>query len=324
MCTAITYRTKDFYFGRTLDYDCSYGEEVSITPRNYPFQFCRMGRVETHYAMIGMAHVADGYPLYYEAVNEKGLGMAGLNFVGNACFRAAASGWDNVAPYEFIPWVLGQCATVKEVRTRLQKLRLVDVPFSSRLPVAKLHWIIADRDAAIVVESLEEGIKVYDDPAGVLTNDPPFDKQMFQLNNYMGLSPYQPENRFSGKLPLQAYSRGMGAFGLPGDVSSQSRFVRAAFVRANAVSGESEAESVSQFFHILGSVEVARGVCRMGNGKCQTTLYTCCCNASRGAYYYTTYQNRQIASVEMQREDLNGTRLICYPLAREERIFRQN
>ncbi len=324
MCTAITYRTKDFYFGRTLDYDCSYGEEVSVTPRNYPFQFCRMGRMETHYAMIGMAHVADGYPLYYEAANEKGLGMAGLNFVGNACFRAEAPGWDNVAPYEFIPWILGQCATVKEARARLQKLRLVDIPFSDRLPVAKLHWIIADRDAAVVVESLEEGIKVYDNPAGVLTNDPPFDKQLFQLNNYMGLSPCQPENRFSGKLPLRAYSRGMGAFGLPGDVSSQSRFVRAAFVRANAVSGESEAESVGQFFHILGSVEVVRGVCRLGNGKCQTTLYTCCCNATRGAYYYTTYQNRQITSVEMQREDLNGTRLIRYPLAREERIFRQN
>ena len=71
MCTAATYKTKDFYFGRTLDYEFSYGEEIVITPRNYCFHFCDMGIMEKHYAMIGMAHVAEDYPLYYEAVNEK-------------------------------------------------------------------------------------------------------------------------------------------------------------------------------------------------------------------------------------------------------------
>ena len=86
MCTAISYKAKDFYFGRTLDYECSYGEEVVITPRHYQFSYSHMGECTTHYAMIGMAHVAEEYPLYYEAVNEKGLGMAGLNFVGNACY----------------------------------------------------------------------------------------------------------------------------------------------------------------------------------------------------------------------------------------------
>ena len=81
MCTAATYNTKDFYFGRTLDYDFSYGEEVVITPRNYFFRFRNMGDMERHYALIGMAHMEEGYPLYYDAVNEKGLGMAGMNFV---------------------------------------------------------------------------------------------------------------------------------------------------------------------------------------------------------------------------------------------------
>ena len=83
MCTAATYKTKDFYFGRTLDYEFSYGDEVTVTPRNFCFRFRHMSEVKTHYAMIGMAYVADDYPLYYDAVNEKGLGMAGLNFVGN-------------------------------------------------------------------------------------------------------------------------------------------------------------------------------------------------------------------------------------------------
>ena len=81
MCTAVTYKTKDFYFGRTLDYEFSYGNEVTITPRNYPFKFRHTDILKNHFAIIGMAHVANGYPLYYDAINEKGLGMAGLNFV---------------------------------------------------------------------------------------------------------------------------------------------------------------------------------------------------------------------------------------------------
>ena len=254
MCTAATYKTKDFYFGRTLDYEFSYGDEVTITPRNYPFHFRHIGTMTKHYAMIGMAYVADDFPLYYEAVNEAGLGMAGLNFVGNADYKGRESDKDNVAQFEFIPWILGQCASVKEARVLLEKINLINTPFSQELPLAQLHWIIADRNEALTVESVMEGIKIYDNPVGVLTNNPPFNEQMFQLNNYMNLSPQAPQNHFSDKLPLHAYSRGMGALGLPGDLSSQSRFVRAAFVKMNSVSGDSESESVSQFFHILGAV----------------------------------------------------------------------
>lgn len=130
MCTAVTYKTKDFYFGRTLDYEFSYGDEVVITPRNYCFRFHNMGMMSEHYAMIGMAHVAEDYPLYYDAVNEKGLGMAGLNFVGNAYYAEEMQGRDNVTTFEFIPWILGQCATVKEAKALLDKINLVDTPFN--------------------------------------------------------------------------------------------------------------------------------------------------------------------------------------------------
>ena len=95
MCTAATYKTQDFYFGRTLDYEFSYGDEITVTPRNYPFHFRHMSEVVSHYAMIGMAHVAGDYPLYYDAVNEKGLAMAGLNFVGNAVYQEVEEGWDD-------------------------------------------------------------------------------------------------------------------------------------------------------------------------------------------------------------------------------------
>ncbi len=324
MCTAATYKTGDFYFGRTLDYEFSYGDEITITPRNYRFSFRHTGEMKNHYAMIGMAHVAEDYPLYYEAVNEAGLGIAGLNFVGNAHYSSPEQGRDNVAQFELIPWLLSQCATTGEARNLLDRINLVGTPFSENLPPAQLHWLIADRDMAITVESVKEGLRIYDNPVGVLTNNPPFDEQMFNLNNYMQLSPKPPKNLFSDRLDLTAYSRGMGALGLPGDLSSQSRFVRAAFVRMNSVSGSSEAESVSQFFHILGSVDQQRGCCDLGDNKFELTIYTCCCNADKGVYYYTAYDNHRITGVDMHREELDGTALIKYPLISDEQIRMQN
>ncbi|MCM1189236.1 MAG: choloylglycine hydrolase [bacterium] len=324
MCTAATYKTKDFYFGRTLDYEFSYGEQITVTPRNYVFHFRHMGDLRNHYAMIGTAHVAEDYPLYYDAVNEKGLGMAGLNFVGNARYGKELQGKDNIASFEFIPWILAQCTTVREARELLEKLQLTDTPFSQNLPVSQLHWIIADKDGALTVESVEEGLKIYDNPVGVLTNNPPFDKQLFHLNNFMHLSVKDPQNHFSDKLSLQRYSRGMGAMGLPGDLSSQSRFVRVAFTKMNALSGESEAESVSQFFHILGSVDQQRGCCEVAEGKYEITIYTSCCNADQGIYYYTSYDNHQITGVDMRKEELEGNKLISYPMIREEQIRMQN
>lgn len=324
MCTAATYKTKDFYFGRTLDYEFSYGDEVVITPRNYPFSFRNAGEMKSHYAIIGMACVVENTPLYYDAMNEKGLCMAGLNFVGNAVYRKPEAGKDNVAQFEFIAWILGQCADVKAARAKLQNLNLTDTPFSAELPVAQLHWILADREEAITVESVKDGLKIYDNPVGVLTNNPPFPEQMFRLNDYMHLSPKSPENHFAESLPLYTYSRGMGAMGLPGDLSSQSRFVRVAFTKMHAVSGDSEQESVSQFFHILGSVDQQRGCCDVGEGKYEITLYTSCCNADKGIYYYNTYENHQISGVDMHKADLDGAVLVRYPLVTGEQILMQN
>lgn len=324
MCTAATYQTKDFYFGRTLDYEFSYGDEVTITPRSYPLRFRSLGTIEKHYAIIGMACVVDDYPLYYDAINEAGLGMAGLNFVGNASYREELPDRDNVAQFEFIPWILSQCTSVKEAKAQLEKINLTNTPFSEKLPVAGLHWMIADKTEAITVESMKDGMRVYPNPVGVLTNNPPFDQQMFHLNNYMSLSPKSPKNQFSDKLSLQTYSRGMGAMGLPGDLSSQSRFVRVAFVKMNSISGDSELESVSQFFHILGAVDQQRGCCELDGGKFEITLYTSCCNADKGIYYYTTYENHQITAVDMHRENLDDNRLVRYPLIQGEQIKMQN
>ena len=324
MCTAATYKTKDFYFGRTLDYEFSYNEEITITPRNYEFKFRNKGSISNHYVIIGMAYIEENYPLYYDAINEKGLGMAGLNFVGNAYYNEQEEGKDNIAQFEFIPWILSQCATVKEAKVLIEKINILNVSFNDQLPLAQLHWIIADAESSITVEAVKEGIKVYDNPVGVLTNNPTFDKQLYALNNYINLSNKSPRNTFATDLKLQQYSRGMGAIGLPGDLSSQSRFVRATFVKMNSVSTDEENESVSQFFHILNSVDQQRGCCQLDDGKYEITIYTSCCNVTKGIYYYTTYNNHQITAVNMHKEDLNVNQLIRYPLISGEHINFQN
>ena len=322
MCTAATYKTKDFYMGRNLDYERSYGDSIIVTPRNYPIRFkCRQS-LSTHYALIGMGTVIEDYPLYYEAFNEKGLGICGLNFVGNCAFFPVTEGKENIAQYELIPFILGTCASVGEAREKLTGLNLVGIPFLPSLPLAQLHWIIADSEDCITLEISADGLHIYDNPVGVLTNNPPFPYQMFQLNNYRALGIGTPENTFG--TDLDAYSRGMGGMGLPGDLSSQSRFVRVAFTKLNSLSGSDELSSVSQFFHILGSVDQQRGLCKLGEGEFEITLYTCCCNVSKGIYYYTTYDNHQITAVDMHHEDLDGTRLVTYDQIKEQQIRMQN
>lgn len=324
MCTAATYKTKDFYFGRTLDYEFSYGDEITVTPRNYAFDFRHTSTCTSHYAIIGMAHIVGNYPLYYDAINEKGLGMAGLNFVGNAVYAKPVSGKENIAQFEFIPYILGKCANINEAKNLLASINLTDTPFSEKLPTAQLHWIIADENGCVTVESMADGLHIYDNPVGVLTNNPPFETQMFMLNNYMSLSPKQPQNTFSNGLALNSYSRGMGALGLPGDLSSASRFARVAFTKMNSISADSENESVSQFFHILGSVDQQRGCCEVSEGKYEITIYTSCCNTTKGIYYYTTYNNHQISAVDMRKENLDSTELMRYPLIEEQQISFQN
>lgn len=311
MCTAVSYKNKDAYFGRTLDLERGYGEDVVITPRNYKFHMRHTEPLLFHHAMIGMAAVVDNTPLYYDATNEKGLSMAGLNFPGNAVYYEFAEGRDNIAPFEFIPWVLGQCSNMDEVRQLLKKLNLVHVSFSEQFPLSPLHWMISDKECSIVVESLIGGLKIYDNPFEVLTNNPTFDYHSTNMSNYMGLGTGPANTQFHVNLPLYNYSLGMGAIGLPGDFSSASRFIRAFFVKENSVSNEDEKSSVNQFFHILNSVAIPKG-CIWTKDGCEYTRYSSCCNADKGIYYYMTYDHFDVLSVCMHDVDLEQSYLYTY------------
>ncbi len=311
MCTAVSYRSNASYFGRNLDLDRGYGERVVITPRNYKIKMRCLPPIASHYAMIGMATVADGVALYYEATNEKGLSMAGLNFPDNATYYKIAREKDNVAPFELIPWILAQCSRIDEAKRLLDKINVADIPFSERLPLSPLHWMISDKERSITVEPLKDGLKVYDNPFEVLANNPPFDFHKMNVSNYMGLGVGAASSQFDASLPVDNYSLGMGALGLPGDFSSASRFIRALFVKENSVSEPNEGSNVNQFFHILQSVAMPKG-CVLARDGFAYTRYSSCCNADTGTYYYTTYDRLEISAVNMHGVDLEQARLYIY------------
>jgi len=324
MCTAISFKNGDHYFGRTLDLEYHYNEEVVITPRNFKFKFKFSEPSKTNYAIIGVATVEENYPLYYEAVNEYGLCAAGLNFPKSAAYEKIIDGLQNIAVFEFIPFILSKFKSVSEVKDYLLRAVIVDIPFNDSFPSARLHWLISDRICSITVECVQGKIRVYDNPIGVLTNEPEFTYHMLNLTNYINLTSEERENRFLKNIDLQPYSRGMGLIGLPGDNSSASRFVRASFTKLNSVCNDSETDTVGQFFHILGSVNQVKGTVRLRNGKNVYTVYTSCCNTDKMIFYYTTYNKHQISAVDMKKENLESTILIRYPLLYSQRIEFQN
>lgn len=321
MCTAASFKNENAYFGRTLDYEFSYGEKVTITPRNYPFEFRHLGLNNNHYAIIGMAHIHNDYPMYYDAMNECGLGMAGLNFVGNAEYSDVVNEKENVAQFELISYILSTCKNVLEAKAMFRKINIVKTPYNEYYPAAKLHWILRDKeDNCIVVESMKDELHIYDNPTGCMTNNPPFNYQIQNLKNYIALNNDEPISSFS--FDNSFYSRGMGSIGLPGDLTSQGRFVRVAYTAHFSTAPLDENASVNQFFHILESVWQTRGLCKI-NDKYEITIYASCMNLNDGIYYYKTYDNSQVSAVSLRNVNLDTNKLIAYDLAKQC-IYKQN
>ncbi len=307
MCTAIRMVGRHHLFGRTLDLERSYGEGVVITPRNFKLSF-RHGEVMRHPAIIGMAYVHERNPLYFDAMNERGLAMAALNFPKSAVYGEVAAGRMNVASYEIIPWVLSRASSVREAVRLLESVNVTNESASPELPATPLHWMISDKYESVVVESVAEGLRVYENRFGVLTNEPPFPYHEAHMADYMHLTADAPRNKIAPGVEITPYSRGMGAIGLPGDFSSASRFVRAFFAKSNTNVGGSDMEEVSAFFHVLGTVSTPSGCVMSESGERVRTVYTSCADTDSMTYYFTTYENRRVRGARIRDEDSDSLR----------------
>lgn len=316
MCTAISFSGKEHYFGRNLDLEYSYSEQITVIPRRFPVPFRKWNELQEHYAIIGMAYTVNGFPLFYDATNEYGLSVAGLHFPGNAFYFPENPPKINITPFELIPFLLCQCKNVRHAVHLLRSLHPVNLPFSEELPLSPLHWMVSDRTETVTVEPRRDGLHILNNPVGVLTNNPPFETQLLSLQKYKHLSPEETSENPS--------IRGLSSLGLPGDWSSPSRFAKAAFVRQYSRCGTSEAEEVSQFFHILKSVEQPLGCVRLKNGMQEKTVYSSCCNTKSGIYYYTTYENSQISAVNLRKINLESRIPVHFPLIRKQQFYEQN
>lgn len=316
MCTAISFSGKEHYFGRNLDLEYSYPEQITVIPRRFPIPFQKWNEFKEHYAIIGMAYTVNGFPLFYDATNEYGLSAAGLHFPNNASYFPENHSKTNIAPFELIPFLLCQCKNVRHAVRLLRTINPLNLPFSEKLPLTPLHWMVSDRIETVTVEPRRDGFRILNNPIGVLTNNPPFETQLLSLQKYQNLSPEE-----SSENPT---IRGLQSFGLPGDWSSPSRFAKAVFVKEHSICGTSEAEAVNQFFHILKSVEQPQGCIRLKNGMLEKTVYSSCCNTKQGIYYYTTYENSQISAVNMRKVNLESQTPVHFPLIRRQQFHYQN
>lgn len=321
MCTALTLEMKDFYFGRNMDIEYSFGERIVVVPREYSLKFKKMPEIKTHYALFGMAAVVNDTPLFAEAVNEKGVCVAGLNFPEFARYeKEEVEGKLNIAPYEIIPFLLSQCENVDDAVLLIKDLNIMEIPFEKNIPISYLHFIVSDKNKSVVLEQTADGLKVFDNPYGVLTNNPPFDFHLNNVRQYMRISPLQPTNCIAPKLNVKPFSQGFGGLGLPGDFTPASRFVKTVFLKYNSVCDDNENSSVAQFFHILDGVAFVRGAVVTPSNQNDITLYSCCVNVSKFVYYYKTYDNNQICAVIMNEENMNGSEIFVYELEKSQNI----
>ena len=320
MCTAINDNGRYHIFGRTLDLEMSFGESTVILPRGTTIDFLREWGLVYHFAIIGTATVVNGVPLFFDAINEKGLAAAALNFPDIAVYSTLRGNLHNVASFELIPWVLGKCDSVSAAVRLLKDTNVTSESFNEALPTTPLHWIISDSRESITVEPCENGLEIHKNPFGVLTNAPEFRFHSMNVSNYMKLSSSDPENLLCPSVELENYSRGMGGIGLPGDVSSASRFIRAVFAKNHTVHAQSEIDAVSRFFHIMETVSQPLGLAKSPSGKPISTLYTSCACTQSKTYYYTTYANRRIRAVRLDEHIAGTSQLHVFPREEKEDI----
>ena len=320
MCTAISDRKNGFLFGRTLDLEISYGERIILTPRHKILDFLHQPPAPEHHAILGIGILFEDFPLYFDAINESGLAIAALNFPRSAVYREKKEGVRNLASFEVIPYILSHCDTLAAAKELAKDLNITKESVSEELPTSPLHWIISDKHGSAVLESDADGVRVYDDPFGILTNEPPFPYHQANIASFSALSSAPPENKLAPGIELTLHSRGMGAFGLPGDFSSASRFVRAAFLQ-NHTDTASGTEAVSRFFHVMDSLAVPRGAVKTDSGKSVYTVYTSCASPEQMTYYFTTYSSRRIRAYSPEEKALSGEQIQSAPIFEREEIY---
>ena len=276
-----------------------------------------------NYGYVGIAVEDNAFVM--EGINEAGLG-AGLFYFPNYGEYMPYKEEDKsltVSDMQFVAWVLSTCATIDEMVALLPTIRV-----SGTDPRAStVHWRITEPSGRqVVVEIVNQEVEIHENPLGVLTNSPSFDWHITNLNNYVNLMAGAVKEREIGALTLKAFSGGTGLHGMPGDMTSPSRFVRAAIFQSTAPRLETSEETVVQAFHLMNNFDIPVGVQfrdpDLAPGMPSATQVTIVSDLQNQRLYYRTMYNSNIRCVDMKKIDFKRADFVLLGLdaSREQPI----
>lgn len=301
MCTSVSFKKNGkFLFGRNLDLEYEFGDGVLFMPRNYPLRL-RSGEIALrHYALMGVGIVKGDYPLYADGMNEHGLCIAGLRFPDSSGYSMTAKdGYTNLAPFEIIPYLLAKCKNTEEARAVLDRCNVVDIPFDDDTPNAPMHFHISDGADDLTLEFYGGKMNVYENTPGVLTNSPPFPFHLYNLSHYLRIGRDTPKSQMGAVI----FGAGLSSCGLPGDFSSTSRFVRAAWLRENfECDAASEARAL---LSLLQLVAVPEGCVMTESGKRHFTRYSAVMDTENKHFIILRSSPLQPTTASMKKESLD-------------------
>ena len=316
MCTAIAFRSRqgDSLFGRTMDFSHPISPGVYVTPRGSVWtNRLRTIRLRSRYGILGIGQDLEGV-LFADGVNERGLSAAALYFPGYAAYDSpdTAGGALVIAAVELNSFLLGMCASVEQAAALVRTVRIVGTEDPVTHSVAPLHWILTDRTGqCLVIEKTACGLLLHENPIGVLTNSPDFPWHMTHLRSFVQLRPEQEEQARWGNMELEPFGQGDGTWGLPGDFTPPSRFIRAAYLKGHIPAPETRQEAMMVGFHILENLSIPRGAVVTSRGTDDYTQYTAVLNTADGSYAVRTYEDGRIRTARLTEQALSGSKAAC-------------
>lgn len=296
MCTSLTLTShaEHHFLARTMDFGFQLDGRPIVIPRNYEWK-SQQGIQKTKYGFAGTGRNLEEYFLA-EGVNEKGFAVAELYFPNEAKYNTTTQKEKvNLAPHEFIMWLLGQIGSISELRERITEINLVEeaIPMLGFIP--PLHFIVTDKTGETVVLESDSGeMVVKSNPVGVMTNSPDLSWHLKNLNNYLNIQPTNFPAKKIDEYVIQPFGQGSGTFGLPGGYTSPERFARATFLRALTDTGETIEEGVNAIFKILNNVTIPKGVDIKDDGSSDYTQYRAALDVTELTYYFNPYESPEV------------------------------
>lgn len=256
-----------------------------------------------------------GMPIVADGLNEKGLACGAFYFPGWAKYESTIpqDQANTISNLDFVSWVLGNFATVNEVRDVLKDTKVIGVVYAPWGIIPPLHYFIADKTGnKAVIEYVDGKLNFYDAPFGTITNAPSYSWHMINARNYIGLQALNhPSVKIAGE-DFSQFGQGSGAIGLPGDFTPPSRFIRASFFNQVVLNGKDGLEQVKRAFKILNQFDIPKGAVReieKGKEIYEETQWTSAADLSGGLYYFHTAASRVIRSVDLKTLDLDAKKI---------------